>query len=505
MHGPKGVPIMKKSSRTEPDERALPFVVVDLDELSPAEEQFGERFDARLIGQPEARQIALDVRSNYKNPLRNKKRPLGVYYLVGKSRRGKSLLAQVLAYLFHGDAEALTRLTSEDYQDDSDMHGLVGAPPRYVSWRKPVDAARLSREQLAQTDSYSVVTNWNRIRVRLNSKEYIDVVVLEEFEKSGPDFYKFWMEVFDKGKKVLANGEVADFTNTVFILTSNLGMDTVEQEERGGIGFNNGPKKLTHDRIVAVVEDKMRRRYKPEFRNRLDGVVVYRELTRDDVRRIVDIEVQELQDRIVDQMPRGADFTLEVTDTARAFLLAESKDEVAELKRVIARHMEKPLGRLLDEDNPERILGGDLVRVSWDGTSTSLTFEIARGAGDFAEGVEGLQVYGGDTPETAHGMAFQRRVEKARHKARREKTKEWSVILTARTLDEFAEESACLLHDLERVFEVEVPDYSVHKRTPYTLSLVVVCTEEQIALIRTQYPELSTNPISRALVPVNTK
>lgn len=481
----------------------MPFVVVDLDEMTPAEVEFGERFDSRLIGQPEARQIALDVRTNYKNPLRNKNRPLGVYYLVGKSRRGKSLLAQVLAYLFHGDAEALTRLASEDYQDDSDMHGLVGAPPRYVSWRKPIsDLSKLTREQLAQTDSYSVVTNWNRVRVRLDSKEYIDVVVLEEFEKSGPDFYKFWMEVFDKGKKVLANGELADFSNTVFILTSNLGMDRVEKEERGGIGFNSRAEKLTHDRIEHVVEEEMRRRFKPEFRNRLDGVVVYRELTREDVRKIVDVEVSLLQDRIIDQMPRGSDFTLEVEDKAREFLLARANDEVAELKRVLSRYVERPLGRLLDADNPDRIMGGDLVRISWDGKSDKLTFAVARGAGDYATGIEGLPIYGGDTPESAHGMAFQRRVEKARMKARREKTKEWSVILSANTMDEFAEESASFLHDLERVFEVEVTDYSVHKRAPYTLSVVVVCTEEQIGLIRMQYPEISTNPISRALVPV---
>ncbi|HEY9787064.1 MAG TPA: AAA family ATPase [Candidatus Obscuribacterales bacterium] len=496
----------RKNTSDHEEERPLPFVVVNLDELSPAEEEFGERFDARLVGQPEARQIALDVRTAYKNPIRNKKRPLGIYYLVGKSRRGKSLLAQVLAYLFHGDPEALTRLTAEDYSDDSDMHGLIGAPPRYVSWRKPIsDLSKLTREQLMQVDGYSVVTNWNRVRVRINSKETIDVVVLEEFEKADGDFYKFWMEVFDKGKKVLANGEVADFTNTVFIITSNLAMDKVEKEERGGIGFNARPCKLTHDRIVHIVDEEMRRRYKPEFRNRLDGVVVYRELGRDDVRKIVDVEISLLKDRIIEQMPRGSDFTLEVETNAGDFLLMQAKDEVAELKRVIARHLEKPLGRMLDEDNPDRVLGGDLVKVSWDGKSDKLTFAVARGAGDFAESIEGLVLYGGDTPETAHGMAFQRRVEKARMKARRERMQEWSLILTANTMDEFADESAALLHDLERQFEVEVTDYSVHKKAPYSLSVTVICTEEQIGLIRTLYPDISSNPINKALVPVKGK
>ena len=470
------------------------FEVIDLDVLSPAEEAYADQFDSRLIGQPDARQLAIDIRARYRNPLRDRSRPIGIYYLVGKSRRGKSLLAQVLAEMFHGNKEALTRVTAEDYYDDSQMTDLMGASPKYVGFRDPVNAYKLEPEKLAQVDGYSKVSEWNRLRVRMNSREVIDIVVIEEMEKAGYDFYKFWMEAFDKGKKRLGNGELCDFTNTVFIITSNLGMDRVEKEEAGGIGFNSKAKKLTHEQIVSVVQQEMQRRYKPEFRNRLDAVVVYRELTEEHVRQILNVEINRIQDRIIDQMPRASDFTLEVDESAREFLFNAAAGEVADLKRALFSHLETPMGRLLDRDNPQRVMGGDLVRVSWDGKSDKLRFAIARGEGDFAEGVEGMDLFGGETPESARGMALQRRVQKARMRARRAQTREWVVLLTAPSLDELQEASAELIHDLQRVFELEVTDISLRQRSPYTLSLLVVATDEQMGLVRQHFPDIAANP-----------
>lgn len=486
-------------------ERELPFVIVNLDTMTPAEEQYAELFDNRLIGQPEARQIALDVRAKYRNPLRNKEYPLGVYYCVGKSRRGKSLLAQVLAELFHGNKKALTRITAEDYLDDSQMSDLTGATPKYVGYRAPVDVSKMSSEELAKTDGYSKVSQWNRTRVRLGSKEFIDVVVIEEFEKSGHDFFKFWMEIFDKGAKTLGNGEECDFSNTVFILTSNIGMERVEREEKGGIGFTSTQKSLTHKEIVNVVSQEMKRAYKPEFRNRLDGVVVFRELTTADVAKIVDVEVDKIEQRIVDQMPRGQDFTLDVQASAREFLLAKTGGEVAELKRVIETHVMTSLGRMLDPDNEERIQGGDLVRISWDGKSDKLTFAIARGHGDVDGNLEGLKLYGGDTAGSLRGLSLQRRVAKARMQARREAEKEWNLVLTFASKGEFEEEAPALINDVKNVFEIRVKGYAIMEEAPYSVTLMVVASDEQIGLVKQLYPEVDAKPITRAIVPVKSK
>jgi len=477
-------------------------LVVDQERMTPAEEQFASRFDSRLIGQPEARQIALDVRAKYRNPLRSRDYPLGVYYCVGKSRRGKSLLAQVLATLFHGDKDALTRITAEDYLDDSQMTDLTGATPKYIGYRAPVEATKMSREELLKTDGYSKVSEWNRVRVRLGSKEFIDVVVIEEFEKAGYDFFKFWMEVFDKGRKTLGNGEVVDFSNTVFILTSNIGMSRVEKEEAGSMGFVSNKKTLSHEEIVRVVHDEMKRAYKPEFRNRLDSVVVYRELTKSDVAKIVDIEVDKIEERIVKQMPRGSDFTLDVQASAREFLLHKTGGEVAELKRVLEGKLVTPMGRLLDPDNADRVQGGDLVRITWDGKSENLTFAIGRGQGDCASDLEGLKIYGGDTAGSLKGLSLQRRVSKARQKARRDAEKEWTLVLTFSGKDEFEEEAPALIHDVKNVFDVRVKGYAIQEEAPYSVTLTVIASDDQIGLVKELYPELDAKPVVRALVPV---
>lgn len=471
------------------------FEVVELDELNPAELEFAELFDANLIGQPEARQIALDVRTRYKNPARDMNRPLGVYWLAGKSRRGKSLLAQVLAFLFHGNRDALTRLTSEDFQDKSDMHGLRGAPPRYESWRAPVDVTKMKSEQLAQVDDYSVITDWNRIRVRLGSSEEIDIVVLEEFGKSGQMFYKFWMEVFDKGKKVLANGEMADFRNTVFILTDNTGMDEVEREEAGGMGFNARPRTLTHEETVGIVKKHLKVKYPPEFRNRLDKVVVYRDLTEDGVTEVLNVEIRHFEERLMAQMPRGEDFTLDVDKSAREFMLKKAEYEVANMKKVIIDLMENSIGRMLDKANENRVLGGDLVRVSHDANSKrgkegKLTFAIARGAGVTDKRLEGLDLFRGETEESQKGLGMQRRISKARMNARPENTKLWTLTLSKENKRKFQEDSAALIHDVKSIHEIEVESFKIRDKAPFAVILEVNATEEQISLVKVHYPEL---------------
>ncbi len=501
----------KRTTRGKRDERKFEpvFDVVDLDAQSDVEVSFGEEFDKRLIGQPEARQIALDVRARLRNPMRNKKHPLGIYYLVGKSRRGKSLLAQTLAYMFHGDEDALTRITSEDYYDDSQMMDLIGAPPKYVGYRKPVELKALMEDpgRLAQVDGYSKVTDWNRIRVRMHSGEVIDVVVLEEFSKSGPDFFKFWMEVFDKGRKVLGNGETADFSNTVFILTDNLAMEKVEKEEKGGgIGFiKREPKKLAHEEVLDIVKEAMEKRFPPEFRNRIDQVTVYRELNRDQTMQVVDIQVAQFSDRIIDQMPRGDDFTLDVQQSAREFLLKAADEDVANLKRTIMRYIEVPLGRMLDRDNPEKVLGGDLVRVTWDGKSDRLTFAIARGAGVTDEDIEGLKTFLGDTAESMKGVAFQRRISKLRAAVTRENTKSWSVTITQDSRDDLAAEVGAIQHELKEIYGLKVVTVTVSFEAPYEATFTVRGTKDQMDMVARQFQDVVVKEMSTALVVVNPK
>lgn len=321
------------------------MIVLDPYTPSPSEEAFVHQFGRKIVGQPAAEQIAAMVHNAYSNPFRDKTRPIGVYYLVGPSRTGKSYTGEVLAELMHGTQEALTRLQCGDYEEDHQVADLRGAPPGYIGF-KDVGKLKLTADD---EDPTTPISNHNLMRLRMKSGKEIDIVLLEEFEKSSYDFYKFWMGAFDKGKVKLSDGRIVDFTSTVFILTSNLGMERLEDLAKGSIGFTNGgPKKVTEADVKGVVDEEMKRRYKPEFRNRLDAVVIFRPFSAEELGKIVVTELTRIQDRISKQAPVGKRFKLVCDEGARKQLLIQTGTNVAELKRVMQKELLTPLGRLFN-------------------------------------------------------------------------------------------------------------------------------------------------------------
>lgn len=482
---------MKKQLKS----KEVPFVVVDPTELNPAEEAFSERFKGIVIGQPGALRVARMAYSAIHNPLRDPRRPFGVYYLVGPSRTGKSLTAEALAMLIHEDVEALTRIEAGDYESEHEKSDLKGAPPGYVGYRDPKDP----KNQLAadEEDPYSIVSPHNMLRARLGSGEEIDIVVIEEFEKSSYDFYKLWMGVFDKGRLKLRNGLTTNFRRTIFVLTSNLGTADIQKIREGGIGFNSQGHDPSPKEIEDIVLKAMKKRFPQEFINRLDAIIAFQAHTAKDIADIVDAEIRIVENRITENMARGSEFGLEVTATARVFLLKQSGNQVAELKRVINTHLMMPLGHLLHPQYP-RVHGGDLVRVNHIAGESKLTFEVATGAFQQSD-ADGFFPFAGDSPETMNGLAFQRRVAKAKRNAGKDKVEEWSVIFTAKSQGELADTARSLMHDLEQVYEVFFDFPSFARRAPWMFTCTVTATEEQIALIRTKYPELSTNKTGREL------
>ncbi|MBY0359790.1 MAG: AAA family ATPase [Candidatus Obscuribacterales bacterium] len=361
---------------------------------SPGELAFIQEFGARVIAQPDALEVARLAYRSYKNPLRDKSRPIGVYYLVGPSRTGKSLTGEVLAEIFHGDRNALIRIQASDYEEDHQILDIKGAPPSYIGYRDPHDPK--NKLDISDEDPTSIVSNHNLRRARRGSKEKVNIVIIEEFEKSTYDFYKLWMGVFDKGKLKLANGQTVDFTNTIFILTSNLGTDELEKLSSAQLGFQRGERTLSPDEIKSVVQTAMRRRFRREFRNRLDKIVIFRQLTKVDMRNIVDAEIKQVSERIFLQMSSATYFVMKVEDSAKTFLLAKCGTEIAELKRVINQELMMPLGRLLDEENCQ-IQGNDLLLISHDGKSDMLSFAVAAGAGEEQEKEDGGNTSGSPT------------------------------------------------------------------------------------------------------------
>ena len=353
-------------------------VTIELDpsRVNLSEEWFVSQFAERVIGQPDAQQIALQAYNAAHNPLRDMSRPIGIYLLIGPSRTGKTLTAETLALLLHGNRDALIRLQGGDYREEHQVLDLKGSPPSYVGYKDPTE----EKGKLAESDvdPVSVISNHNLKRVRLGSDSPVNIVLLDESEKACPEFFKLWMGIFDTGTLRLGNGEMADFRNTIFIMTSNLGMAAVEKLASGGIGFTNGAREVTRQDVQSVVGRALVQVYPPEFRNRIDAVVIFQPLKRDDMQNIVKHEIVLVQERIDKQLQRGHSFALQVSAAAQEYLLQETLsnyNSIAELKRVITRQVVMPLGRELQRGT---IKPGDVVRVSVS-EAGSLSFAAERG------------------------------------------------------------------------------------------------------------------------------
>ncbi len=462
------------------------MILLDTDQVDHRSEAFMKFFGARVIGQPKANEMAQMVFERANSKIRNKKQPIAVCVAIGPSRTGKSYSGKVIAEFIHQDADAVTVLEGADYIEKHQVLDLKGAPPTYVGGLSAKEKAELKPED---TDPRSRISNHNLRRVRLNSKSDINVVIINEFEKAHYDFYKFWMGVFDNGYAVLGDSEIVDFSNTIFILTMNLGMDEVERLEEGGIGFISRAHKATPEEIEGIVTKSMRQLYKKEFRNRLDAVVVFKMHTREDLLGIVDTELAILHARMESALEPGEAFELEVETSAKTFLLDTSMADggsVAELKRVLEKHLVTPLSRLM---NNHAICGGDKVVVFHSEGAKKLDFGLLEGEGDVAEVDRMAQR--GENHSTGDQAIFQRRL----HKALSTVTKGdglayYAVTLTCASEKALGKAMIAMQHDLTKVYELKIVNQFIQmSEAPYIASVTIRTTAEMAQLIGEKFPD----------------
>lgn len=340
---------------------------------------FVKNFKKFLIGQPNAEALALDMIEKIQNPLRDRRRPIGVYAIIGPTGVGKTRTAKTLARLFHQDEEALIKIDCGDYNNqEHQMTDLKGAAPSYKGHVSISDVKKLKPDEV---DATSRISPHNMKRVRRFSSNGINVIVLDEFEKGCEELYKFFMGIFDDGTCTFANGVEGDYSNTIFILTMNLGMGKAEQMANGGIGFNSKKRNLTLDELADIISKEMTRKFPPEFRNRLDGTLVYQNLNADQMLQVVDVEIADVIERIFLDLPFERQFALQVTKEACQFILDTSLDgskEIRDLKRTIERMIVNKLGRELAKGTLE---GGDLVTVRFNDVAKELVFHNLKSGG----------------------------------------------------------------------------------------------------------------------------
>jgi len=321
--------------------------------------------DANLYGQQAGKDLLTYAYANAFNPLRDRTKPIAFIINAGKSRTGKTHSVELLAELVHGNPKAYQRIDMAEYMDKYSISNLKGSGRGYINNQSARDDGyKVSADQ---KHDYAEFTNHNLEYFKRGSDVPISIVLLDELDKACAEVFLILLGIMDHGKLTLGNGEVVDFTNTIFVCACNLGMADVEREEVGGIGFGARSKKLNRDEVKGVVLKALRDKAPPEFRNRvneLGGIAIYEELTREQMESVVVREVSELQKRINGTRMH---FTVEVVEAARNLILDKAlanEGNLANVKSVLRKEIESVLG---NETTKRAIKSGDTVIVDVEG------------------------------------------------------------------------------------------------------------------------------------------
>ena len=281
-----------------------------------------KRLQARIIGQDEAIDKVVRAIQRGRAGLKDPNRPIGTFLFFGPTGVGKTQLARSLAeYLFDSE-DNMVRIDMSEYMEKFSVSRLIGAPPGYVGYE---EGGQLSE--------------------RVRRKPYC-VVLLDEIEKAHPDIFNLLLQVMDEGRLTDSNGRVVDFKNTIVIMTSNVGSREVE-EYGNGIGFATASRKLDSDR-KNVVAKAVKKAFPPEFINRVDEQIYFNSLTREDIERIIDIELKGLKMRALE-----AGYRINVTPAAKRFVAEAGYDPAygaRPLKRAITQYIEDPVAEFIISD-----------------------------------------------------------------------------------------------------------------------------------------------------------
>ena len=304
----------------------------------------------RVIGQDQAIKALSQAIRRTRAGLKDPKRPGGSFIFAGPSGVGKTELSRTLAAFLFGDETALIQLDMSEYSERHTASRLFGAPPGYVGY-----------------DEGGQLTE--KVRRRPFS-----VVLFDEIEKAHPDIFNSLLQVLEDGRLTDAQGRTVDFKNTVIIMTTNLGTRDISKSL--GLGFANIDDDLTnYDRMKGKVQDELKNHFRPEFLNRIDDVIVFHQLTRDQIIQIVDLMIANLDERL-----KAKDMGIELTQAAKDLLAARGYDPLLgarPLRRVIQREIEDSLS--------ERILfgelkAGEIIVVDVEGEAAEAKFTFAGAA-----------------------------------------------------------------------------------------------------------------------------
>jgi ATP-dependent Clp protease ATP-binding subunit ClpB len=298
-----------------------------------------ERLHQRVIGQDEAVEAVANAVRRSRSGLQDPHRPIGSFIFCGPTGVGKTELCKALAQVLFNDEHAMVRIDMSEFMEKHTVSRLIGAPPGYVGYEEG-----------------------GKLTEAIRRRPY-SVVLLDEIEKAHRDVFNILLQVLDDGRLTDNHGHTVDFTNTIIVMTSNVGSQMIQE-----IAEQHG----SYDQMRSAVMESLQTRFLPEFLNRIDEIIVFHPLDRSQIRKIVDLQIEQLA-KLLEQRELG----LEVTEAARQEIANRGYDPTygaRPLKRVIQQELQNPLAsELLKGGFPE----GSTVRIDWDGSE--FTFQALGG------------------------------------------------------------------------------------------------------------------------------
>jgi len=338
-----------------------------------------------IVGQDESIEQIVNVYQTYLAGMTSPGRPIGNFLFLGPTGTGKTRVVEATAETLLGDPRGVIKIDCAEFQHSHEIAKLIGSPPGYLGHRETHPL--LSQETLNQYHT---------------DKLKVSFVLFDEIEKASDALWNLLLGILDKASLTLGDNRRVDFSKAMIFMTSNLGATEMETLMNPGFGFARRPQVSANgslgDRIKSAGVNAARRKFTPEFMNRIDKVVVFKPLGQEQLRRILQLELSRVQERIF----AGTPFLFQLSDAAREFLLTEGTDEkygARHLKRAIERSLVYPMANLIAT---KQVRAGDLVAVDLDASAERMTFDRID---------EGLPVYtmfraaGVEAPEEENARA----------------------------------------------------------------------------------------------------
>ena len=362
------------------------LVALNPETKSPRAQEFEAGLRARVIGQDRAIRSITSLYQVFQAGMTNPSRPLGTMIFLGPTGSGKTHVVEAAAEVLFGDRNAVVKIDCAEFQHSHEIAKLIGSPPGYLGHRET--APLLTQENL---EKY------------YTERDPFTFVLFDEIEKASDALWQLLLGVLDKGTLTLGDNRKVDFSQTIIIMTSNLGAKEMSELITGSIGFApaKGKGMMADDidqKIYRTASEAAKRKFSPEFMNRIDKVVVFRSLKHEQLRQILDLELRGVQRRINEGA--GEQFYFTVTEPAKEFLLSEGIDY-----RYGARHLKRASRAIPGQPACEpvgdgQVRLGDVVVVDINDETQKLTFyrdeaETSRAAAAM-EAVHAMQVNNGN-------------------------------------------------------------------------------------------------------------